>query len=212
MFRACHRQWCLDWWHLSSQGTITCDTAWGQLNYPDKWKCEWIPCFPLLCVCVTFALSIYYHCWNTRRLLQHFKELKISSKVQLKGRANVGTLICVNSLFRNRTSPQAPTSPVQAGQEDSDLSVAHFLVPNSKWGWKKLHYFWIGVSLRPVIIILPVLNLSALPVSHPSAINGPVWTWKSACSYSHPGELRGLTTSAMTAAHEGSSTSRSSTG
>lgn len=53
----------------------------------------------------------------------------------------VGALVCVNTLFRTQepvhkswgiTSPQAPTSPVQAGQEDSDFFVAHFLVPNSK--------------------------------------------------------------------------------
>lgn len=51
---------------------------------------------------------------------------------------------------------------------------------------------------KPVITILPILNVSTLLISHHSGINGPVGTRKSAGSYSRPGGLRGLT-SAMTA-------------
>lgn len=65
---------------------------------------------------------------------------------------------------------------------------------------------------RPVITILPILSVSTLIISHHSGINGSVGTQKSAGSYSHPGGLRDLTTSAMTAAHQGCNMSRSSTG
>lgn len=77
LFRACHRQWYLEWWHLSSQGIITCDTAWGQLNCPDNWK-WWLNSMFSFAVCVAFALPIDYHCCNTRRLLQHSKSIRYS--------------------------------------------------------------------------------------------------------------------------------------
>ena len=79
----------------------------------------------------------------------------------------------LNTNTHDITHPHAPASPGQAGQEDSDLSVELFLVLNSRWGWKKLHYLLTGISLRPVITIFPISNASTLLISPHSGINGP---------------------------------------
>lgn len=146
-----------------------------------------------------------HHYHNTRGLLQRFEAYKVQL---LQGSATAGAISHVDTPFRPqepmhkrqsveykcllRHMSSCPTSPAQAGQEDSDLSVARFLIRNSKWGWKKLHYLWTGISLRPIITILPTSNASTLLVSLHSGINGPFGTLTSACSYSHPGGLKGV--------------------
>lgn len=135
-FRACHRQWCLDLWHLSSQGIITRDRVWGQLDYPDNWKWRmnsmfyFALCTGLLLYLFTTTAVTLGDCSNILKSIRYsclrevWLQVPWSVWIPCAGHMN----LC--------THP----SPVQAGQEDSDLSVAHFLVPNSKWGWKKLHY------------------------------------------------------------------------
>lgn len=79
----------------------------------------------------------------------------------------------LNTNIQNITCPHAPRNP---RQEDSNFSVARFLIHNAKCWWKKLHYLWTGISLRPTITFLSILRMSTLLISHHNRINGPSGT------------------------------------
>lgn len=90
------------------------------------------------------------------------------------------------------TCPYASTSPAQE-EEDSDLSIAHFLIHNFKWGeGKRLHYLWTGISLRPSMTNLPISNISTSVTNHHSGISVPFRGLESPSSCSLPRELRSL--------------------
>lgn len=80
----------------------------------------------------------------------------------------------LNANIQYITCPPAPRGPVQARKQDSNLSVARFLICNAKWQRKRLHYLWTGISLRPTITFLP--STSTLLIRHHNGISGPFGT------------------------------------